>query len=185
MNNGWTITYEVKRHDFWLDYYHTCFRHPWVRWLIYAALTVTFYHFGRDFYRTHSLITAVHHLIYPHPLLLAAILLRMLCTMPTTTRIPIFTATIDAWGLKCVQSKKQHNFSWKKIMYIRQTTDDVLFFTWNGGTFMVPRRTFIDLDEAHRFYQTAQLYRHLAKSGQTLPVLNEGEVWPPAPRPGA
>ena len=186
MDEPWKIDYQVDRRDVWLDQYFTYFYHPWVRCVMGLLLASMCYAFVHKLLLTHSLTIAVLALLPTDTvfwLVLAGSLLRILNRVPPSGGVRNCSATIDTQRFCCVEPEKTYRFLWKKVISIRQTNDYVLFFVWNGGTFSVPNRAFSTFEEAQRFYQTAQHYKHAVKHGQALAVPQDDTVWPPAPRP--
>jgi hypothetical protein len=188
MDEPWKIDYQINRRDFWLDEYFTYFYHPWVRCLMGLLLASMIYAYAHKLLLTHSLTASVLVLLPQNLgfwLALASQLLRTWNRMPPATGVNQCSASIDVQRFCCVEPRKTYRYDWKRIVAISQTIEYTLFFTWQGGTFTIPNCAFGTLDEAHEFYQTALLYTQRAKLGQKAPVLQECEVWPPAPRPGA
>lgn len=74
------------------------------------------------------------------------------------------------------------NIAWETLFSIEEDADYQFFFIAKANAFVIPKRAFSSLAEAQAFLDTSRRYWKAIKSGQPIPELKEGEVWPPPPR---
>lgn len=74
--------------------------------------------------------------------------------------------------------------AWKTLQSIEEDADYHFFFIAKVNAFIVPKRAYSSLAEAQAFLDKSRQYWEAAKTGQPLPEIKEGEVWPPPPRLG-